>query len=337
MKALITGASGFIGGHLAEELCRREYDVFCLVRKTSSVFHLRRLPARLVSGELKDAASLRAAVRGMDYVFHLAAVITSLDRQEYEAVNVQGTQNLVQAVLAEACGLKRFVFVSSISAAGPSPPDRALSEVDDPKPVSEYGRSKLAAEHIVLDAAGTVPVTIIRPPNVLGPRQREFQESVGLIRRRIFPVVGNGRPQTSLADVGDVVRALRLAAENPRATGETYFITDGNAYAWQEVVATTIRELGLRPPFLRVPFAVQYAASWIEEATARRQGRRPRLTREQVLAVRNMYWIYDGTKIRQHLSFQPAWDMQSSIRRSVDWILQKERKSQGHRGEKGSR
>ncbi len=329
MKALITGASGFIGGHLAERLCRRGYDVFCLVRKTSLVSHLRHLPAELVNGDLTDAASLCSAVRGIDYVFHLAGIITSLDRREYEAVNVQGTRNLVRAVLQEAPGLKRFVFVSSISAAGPSPADRALSEMDEPRPVSEYGRSKLEAERIVLEAGSKLPVAVIRPPNVLGPRQRELQESVRLIRRRIVPVLGNGRPQTSLADVDDIVEALVLSAENPRAVGETYFITDGKAYAWREIVATAIRELGLRPPFLRLPFAVQYAASWIEERTAARRRRRPRLTREQVLAVRDCYWIYDGIKIRRQLGFQPAWDMPSSVRRSVDWILRQEGRISG--------
>lgn len=332
MRALITGASGFIGGHLAGGLCRRGYDVFCLVRKTSLVSHLRYLPARLVSGDLTDAASLRAAVRRMDYVFHLAGVITSLDRREYEAINIQGTENLVQGVLQEAPGLKRFVFVSSISAAGPSPANRALNETDEPRPISEYGRSKLAAERIVLDAASKLPATVIRPPNVLGPRQRELQESVRLIRRRIVPVLGNGQPQTSLADVDDVVQALAFAAQNPRAIGETYFITDGKVYAWREIIATTIQELGLRPPFLRVPFAVQYAASWIEERTARRRRRRPRLTREQVLAVRNCNWIYDGAKIRRQLGFQPVWDMPSSIRRTVNWILRQEGKLPGKGG-----
>jgi nucleoside-diphosphate-sugar epimerase len=324
VRVLITGASGFIGGHLAEALCRRGDDVFCLVRKTSLVSHLRHLPARLVSGDVTDAASLCAAVRGMDYVFHLAGIITSLDPREYEAINVQGTQNLVRAVLQEAPGLKRFIFVSSISAAGPSLADRAFSETDEPRPVSEYGQSKLAAERIVLAAGSKLPVTIIRPPNVLGPRQRELQESIRLIRRRIVPVLGNGRPQTSLADVDDVVRALVLSAENPRAVGETYFITDGKTYAWREIIMTTIRELGLRPPFLRVPFAIQYAVSWIEERKARRRRRRPRLTREQVLAARNCYLIYNGTKIRQQLGFEPVWDMPSSIRRTVDWILQQE-------------
>jgi nucleoside-diphosphate-sugar epimerase len=329
MRALITGASGFIGGHLAEGLYRRGYDIFCLVRKTSLVSHLRHLPAELISGDLTDAASLHAAVRGMDYVFHLAGVIASLDRWEYEATNVHGTRNLVQAVLQEAPGLKRFVFVSSISAAGPSPADRSLSETDEPRPVSEYGQSKLAAERIVLDASRRLPVTIIRPPNVLGPRQRELQESIRLIRQRIVPALGNGRPQTSLADVDDVVQALALAAESPRAAGETYFITDGNAYAWREIVAAIIRELGLRPPFLKIPFAVQYAASWIEERTARQQHRRPRVTREQLLAVRDHNWIYDGTKIGQQLGFQPAWDMPSSIRRTVDWILRQEKEVPG--------
>ncbi len=146
MRSLVTGASGFIGRRLARELVRRGDEVACLVRRTSRTAPLSGLPVELVVGDLGDPGSLDAAVKGRDRVFHLAGVVQALDEADFDTANTRGTANLVGACLRAAPGLKRFVFVSSIAAAGPSGPGRPVVETDAPKPVSAYGRSKLAAE-----------------------------------------------------------------------------------------------------------------------------------------------------------------------------------------------
>jgi nucleoside-diphosphate-sugar epimerase len=271
----------------------------------------------LVVGDLRDPSTLNRAVKGADVVFHLAAVISAPGWEAFEAANVLGTRNLVEACLAAAPGLRRFVYVSSIAAAGPSPEGRALTEEDRPRPVSNYGRSKLEAEALVLAAGDRLPVIILRPPNVLGPGQPELEEAVKLIRRRIAPSLGNGRPQTSLVDVADLVRAMVLAAEDPRGVGRTYFVTDGRAYAWREVVGAVREELGLRGPVLPVPYPVQIAAAWLSEKAALLGGRSPRLTREIVRSGKRYSWIYDGSRIERELGFRTERDMRDSVRRAV--------------------
>jgi nucleoside-diphosphate-sugar epimerase len=318
MRALVTGASGFIGRRLVLELARRGHATACLVRPTSKTAPLRDLPVEFVLGDLEDTASLARAVKSRDHIFHLAGVIQAVDGAAFEAANGQGTRNLVDACFQAKPGVKRFVFVSSIAAAGPSPPGRALTEADEPRPVSAYGRSKLAAEHIVLAAKDKLPVTVVRPPNVLGPGSKEVGRAIALLRKRLVPALGDGRPRTSLVDVDDLVEALLLAAEDPRSTGQTYFVTDGRAYAWSEITAAVAAELGIHRFTVKVPFAVQMLAARLAEAAARLTRRPPLLTREIVRAARDYFWIYDGSKIERELGFHPRYVLRESVRRAVE-------------------
>lgn len=317
MRALITGASGFIGRRLAAELARRGHEVAALVRRTSVTGPLETIPVALVVGDLSDPASLGPAVAGRDVVFHLAGVVQAVDEAAFEAANVAGTRDLVEACLGAASGPRRFVFVSSIAAAGPNATGRPAAEDEPPRPVSAYGRSKLAAERLVLEAGDRLAVTIVRPPNVLGPGSKELRLAMRLLRWRISPAFGDDRPRTSLIDVDDLVEALLLAAESPAAVGRTYYVTDGRAYAWPEIMAALAEELGARGPRARVPFRAQLLAAGLAELVARRTGRPPRLTREIVRAGRDHFWIYDGSRIERELGFRPRYGLRDSVRRAV--------------------
>jgi dihydroflavonol-4-reductase len=317
MRALVTGASGFIGRRLALALTGRGHDVVCLVRRTSRTEGLRGPGLRLAVGDLRDEASLEAAAAGRDTVFHLAAVVQAVDAAAFEEANVEGTRRLVEACLRAAPGLERFVLVSSIAAAGPSAAGRPGRESDEPRPVTDYGRSKLLAESVVRQAASRLPVTIIRPPNVIGPGSKEIATAIALLRKRIVPAVGDGRPRTSLIDVDDLVEAMILASGQARSVGQTYFVTDGGAYAWSEIIAALGEEIGLRRFKIRVPSGVQLAAAILAEAAARLTGRPPALTRDIVRAGRDHYWLYDGSKIERDLGFRPRFKMRDSVRRAV--------------------
>ncbi|HOW86320.1 MAG TPA: NAD-dependent epimerase/dehydratase family protein [Candidatus Aminicenantes bacterium] len=317
MRALVTGSSGFIGGRLAAALARDGHDVVCLVRPTSRTSGLAGLPVRLAVGDLRDPGSLDAALAGREVVFHAAAVLQAVDDGAFDAANAQGTRHLVQACLRAEPAPARLVLVSSIAAGGPNRTDRPGLESDEPRPVSAYGRSKLAAERAVLEASGRLPAVIVRPPNVIGPGSKELERTLGLLRRRIVPAVGDERPRTSLVDVDDLVEALLLAAADPRAVGQTYYVTDGRAYAWPEIIAAAAAELGLGRLRLRVPYGAQMAFAALAESAARLTGRPPALTREIVRSGREYFWVYDGSKIVRELGFQPRYGMQDSVRRMV--------------------
>lgn len=321
MRALVTGATGFIGSHLVEELLRRGVSVKCLVRRTSRVQFLERLGVELVEGDYGDPDSLAAAVAGADHVYHLAAALTATDWETYRRANVEATRNLLAACRAHNPSLRRFVFVSSISAAGPSEKGRARTEDEPCAPVSDYGRSKLLAEEAVGEYGRWFPAVTIRPPNVIGPRQRELGEAIRLIRRRIVPVIGTGEPQTSLCYVGDVVEALILAAEHPRAVGRTYFLADPRPYAWREINQAVIKALGIRGPVLKVPYSMQLLVAALSEGAARLGKKRPLLTIGYVKSARFGNWIYDATRIRRELGFETKTGLEEAVTEAVSWFL----------------
>ncbi len=260
------------------------------------------------------------AVEGVDCVFHLAAALTALTWDAYRRANVEATRNLLEACLVRSPGLKRFVFVSSIGAAGPSDKGTARTEDDPCRPVSDYGRSKLLGEQAVALYAGCFPVTVIRPPNVIGPRQRQTLEAIRLIRMRIMPVIGTGEPQTSLCYVRDVVEALILAAEHPRAAGRTYFLSDQRPYAWREINQAIARSLGIHGPVLKVHYPIQLLAAALSEAAAGITRTRPRLTRGYVRAARYGYWIYDASRIRCELGFETKTGLEEAVEKTVAWF-----------------
>jgi len=318
-KALVTGANGFIGSHLAEELVRRGWEVTCLVRRPRGLGWIETLQVRLVRGDCREKPTLGPAVEGADYVFHLAGVIDALEWEEYYQANVVGTRNLLEACAERNPGLRKFIHVSSISAAGPSEKGRVLTEDDPNRPVSAYGRSKLAAEEAVREFGQRLPFVIIRPPNVIGPRQKELREAIRLVKKRIKPVVGTGEPQTSLCYVRDVVEALILAAERPEADGRTYFLAYPRPYAWSEITDAIEGALGIRRILLKVPYRAQWLVAAASEAVARLTRRKPKLTRANVLAARKYYWIYDGSRIKRELGFEPRTGLKEAIRETIDW------------------
>jgi len=323
MKALVTGATGFIGSHLVEALLARNDEVQILARPGSRALGPEAGAAVAAPGDYRDPESLARAVSGMDAVFHVGGLISAPDDKAYEEANVLPTRALLEACATFSPGLKRFVFVSTISATGPSPEGVLLDETAPLRPVSGYGRSKVAAEAVVRSYAGRVPWTIVRPPNVLGPRQKELFASISLIGKRIKPLIGNGRPQTSVVSVWDVVRAMILLAEHPAAVGQTYFVASGRPVAWREITNAVAAELGVRRVFLPVPYPVQIAVSAVSEAAARLRHRVPPLPLEEVAAARKYYWNYDDSRIRRELGFEPKDDMPGAIRKTVAWYAER--------------
>jgi nucleoside-diphosphate-sugar epimerase len=180
-KALVTGATGFIGSKLTERLLADGNDVTCLVRDPARAQALRALGVRLALGDVRDPDAMLAAVDGADVVYHLAGMVRAFRSDEMMETNARAFRNVADAC-AQCTTPPRLIFVSSLAAAGPSPAGRPRVESDPPAPVSNYGRTKRAAELIAEEYAARIPITIVRPPIVFG----EGDQNMLAVFRSIF-------------------------------------------------------------------------------------------------------------------------------------------------------
>jgi nucleoside-diphosphate-sugar epimerase len=312
-KTLVTGSSGFVGGHLVRNLLERGYDVSCLVRAASDPGALAGLPVTRTRGSYSDLESLRRAVKGMDYIFHAGAVLSAPDWPGYFETNVKGTANILEACAQVNPGLRKFVYVSSISAAGPAINKKPLRESDDCQPVSSYGKSKYLAEQAVAIFFSRLPIVIVRPPNVLGVGQKELLAVLKLIRWRIVPMIGRREKQTSICFVQDLVRAMVLVAENEQARGKIYFVAAEEFYSWRGIMAQLLLEMDIKF-VLRIPHHLLLILALFSESIARLTGKAPLIKRSDLRSARDNFWLCDASLIREELGFHTKVEFIQGIR-----------------------
>jgi nucleoside-diphosphate-sugar epimerase len=262
--ALITGASGFVGGHLAERLGREVWQVRALVRATSDTTRLRQLGAELVTGTLDAGDALAAAADGADTVFHLAALTTAPSEQVFLQANAEGTRTLARALTRAATRPRRLVYLSSYAACGPAVEGRPRRSDESPAPLTAYGRSKLQGElaSAEVEAAGIERV-VLRAPAVYGPGDRAFLPVFRMARLALAPVPTGPVRRVQLIYVHDLVTALvNAAAVEPG----TYAVAEPVAHPYPELVNQIGRAVrGKRPLHLPVPAGVLRAAGALAE------------------------------------------------------------------------
>jgi len=265
VNAAVTGATGFVGSHLVDVLTGRGDAVACLVRSPERAAALALMGCRLVPGDLDDAAALDALVRDAEIVFHAAGVLGAHRERDYYQVNRGGVERVARA--AHAAGVARLVHVSSLAATGPSPPGRPASDETPPTPVSIYGRSKLAGEDALRQSG--VPFTIVRPPTVYGPRDREVLKIFRFASRGLAPVMGDGRQELSLIHVTDLAGALVAAAVSPAAVGRTYHATHPEVLTQRALVEAIGRAVGRTVRVVPLPAPLTRGVLWAFGTVAR--------------------------------------------------------------------
>lgn len=339
--AFVTGANGFIGSHLISQLLERGDRVVGLVRPTSDLSSLTPLTAkygrrlRLVLGDLRDRASLEAGLEDVDYVYHLGAVLLGKSEQEFRATNVDGTRNLLDAVInVRGNNVQRFLFTSSLAAAGPSEDGTPIDETRPPKPISWYGKSKSDAEVIVKEYAATrgVPTTIVRPVAVYGEREQDLSRGTfPPVNLGLSPRVGFVEKMVSMVYVGDLVQGFIAAAESPRSVGRTYFLSDPAPISSKQLVLNVADAFGtkIRIPLFTPHFALDVTAAGAEFAHEFTRGR-PLLTRDKVREVRQQYWVCSPEAAKRDLNWEARTPIKEGMKRSVaHWRDQQKRLQDG--------
>ncbi len=329
-RALVTGASGFIGPHLVDRLRYAGYEVRCLVRHGSVLDRLRPFDPQFVHGDVMDPESLAPAVEGMDVVFHLAGVTKALRYEEFHRVNADGT-----GALAAACAAcptpPTLVVVSSLAAAGPSPGDRPHRESDPSSPVSKYGRSKLAGERAAAQWAHRVPITIVRPAIVFGDGDALTLEMFRPINRyglHLVPTLANFR--YSLIHAEELVMLLLLAAErgqrmtlhsqdSPETTG-IYFAAMDDRPTYGELGRQIGKALGKRRVIvLRLPKPISWTIGSTMEVVARLRGLPSIVNLDKIREASAGDWTCSNELAREQLGFQPQVPLAERLRQTAEW------------------
>ncbi|HTP49997.1 MAG TPA: NAD-dependent epimerase/dehydratase family protein [Anaeromyxobacteraceae bacterium] len=321
MRALVTGATGFLGLWLVRQLLERGYQVRALVRPESPLGALAGLGIEEARGDVTLPESLPAAVGGCDLVFHLAGIRRAPKRDVFLKVNAAGTRALLEACLRGAPGMKRFVLAGSITAAGPSA--TGVSEEEPLRPVEWYGESKAEAERIAFSYRDRLPVTVARPPRITGPGDRENLLFFRLAARRVVLALSGPPRPLSFVDVQDCARGFLLLAEREEAVGEPFFLASDERTDLEGLQREAARALGVEPRRVTVPPWLLRTAGRAADAASlllRRHLPMNRKLAEQILAPG---WTCRTEKARRRLEFEARTSLRESISRSALWYREK--------------
>ena len=318
-RALITGATGFVGGHLAELLVAEGWEIRALVRPTSDVGRLRRLGAELHEGGLSDREAVRRASAGVEVVYHLAAVTGLRGEKDFTRANAEGTENVVAAARAAVPRPKRLVYLSSYAACGPSEPGKPRATDETPGPLTAYGRTKLAGEDAVrpLDEAG-VETVILRAPPVYGPGDHAFLPYFRLIRWGIAPSPAGDELHTHMLHVRDLARALLHAAD---AAPGTYAVAEPVEHRWGEIVAAMGEALGKRPRRIPLPRPLVRSAAALTQGVGELLGRSTVFNREKADEMLAPAWVCDLSGSEALLPRHEVTPLREGISETASWYI----------------
>jgi nucleoside-diphosphate-sugar epimerase len=324
-RILVTGATGFTGGHLCERLTREGHYVRALVRDENQCSELRHWGVEIVKGDLRDPPSLTRATKGMDTVYHIAALFRpeNVTRKEMWEHNVLGTQNMLDA--AVEADVQRFVHCSTVGVHGDvkNPP----ANEDAPyAPGDYYQESKTAGEKLTLKymRVGRIPIVVFRPGGIYGPRDLRFLKLIKPIKTRRFVMLGSGEVVYQMIYIDDLIDGILLCGTKTNAIGKIYILTGREPTTLNQLVQVVADVLGVRPPRLRLPVIPFYMAGMFCELLCKPIGINPPLYRRRVDFFRKTR-SFDISKAKKELGFHPKTDLRSGIKLTADWY-----REQGH-------
>jgi nucleoside-diphosphate-sugar epimerase len=321
LSALVTGASGFIGGRLAERLAIEEgVRVRAMVRNPKKAERLRKLPVEIVQADLLDLPSLRKAINGCDLVFHCAALVRETgDRDEFYRTNVQGTENILK--VSSDTGVKRFIHFSSVAVYGMNPPDGS----DETTPYQPCGNlycdTKIASEKAVwtVHQETGLPVVVIRSTNVYGPYSNAWTvRPTKLINSGQMILINGGNGICNYVYIDNLLDATLVATKRDQSIGQVYLITDGIAVMWKEFFGYYARMAG-KPSIKSVPQWLAKVISLGMEISSKFSGKPPRITREAVRYLTRQA-RFSIEKARRELGYQPRLSLQEGMKLTEQWL-----------------
>jgi nucleoside-diphosphate-sugar epimerase len=322
MKILLTGASGFVGSHILDELLARGFKVAVLLRPSAN---RRFLSHRLGSvevccGSIADPASLRLALENVTHVIHCAGATRAARREDYYLTNHIGTRNILEAIRAQNGAVSRLIHISSLAVAGPATAGKPATENSPTSPISDYGKSKLAAEEEVRKHRSTEWV-IVRPPAVYGPRDDGFFSLFQAVQRHFLPLPSDTQ-ELSLVYVKDLARVVAVLVDRREAGGQTYFVGGSEVVTARQMSREIARQVG----HWTVPFPLPPAAflplCLINEMICRLFGRAQLLNLQKYAELRAPGWVCDSSKLKRETGLECDTNLAKGVAETLAWYRQ---------------
>jgi nucleoside-diphosphate-sugar epimerase len=321
MKVLITGATGFIGSFVAEKLLNKGYDVRCIVRKTSNLRWIKDKYYELIEANINDISSLYKATEGVDYIYHIAGNTSAKNLEQYLQGNCIGTINLIEAALKNAPNLNKFLYVSSQTAAGPSiSATEPITEEMPANPITDYGRSKKAAEEAIKKYTDKLPFTIVRPPAVYGPRDTEIYSIFKMIKMGLVAYMGFNDKLLSLIHVDDLSDGIILAAESRNSLGKTYFISSEEFYVWKNVYDLMKKYLNKKHTLnIHLPHFLVLTAGGISSFFGQFSNKPPVFNYQKGIDFIQSYWTCSTKSAFKDFEYRQKVPLEKGVADTISW------------------
>jgi len=315
--AVITGANGFVGSHLSELLLSKGWKVRSIIRSSSNTKWLDHQDVELHPVGITDIALVAQVLQGADYLFHLAGTTKSINEQGFYDGNVETTRVVLEAALQAQ--LTNIVVSSSLAASAPAQNRTPVTEETASNPFSMYGQSKVAQEALCKEYMDRLPITIVRPPIIFGPRDTEVFLFFKMVNTGFVTAVGSQEKYLSAVFINDLVRGLMQAASSEAAIGETFFITSEEFYSWSQFADEIARALNKKTRTIRIPQALLKPIAAISEGIDRLRGRPATLSREKAREMAQEAWICSAAKATKLFGYRQEWQLKDSVKQTVDW------------------
>ena len=321
MKIFITGGTGFIGSHLIEYLLPKEAEIYALVRNPSNLRWLTpiRDKIHILKGDLFNLPDIPSDI---DYVFHLAGITkSSLTKiKNYYLINHKGTANLLNFFQSKKTSLKKFIYLSSLSVAGPCKVESPYKEDDPPNPISHYARSKLLGEKEVLSFKDSFPVVIIRTPGIYGPRDKDFLSALKTVKKGFFISFGK-KVWLSLCYVKDLAEGMFLASQIDVKSGEIFNIADSKIYTWEEFCLTAAQIMKRKVKKITIFVPLIYPICLITEISSIFSKQDLIINFDRIRELKQEAWVCSNQKARKFLNFTPRYSLKQGLGETISWYI----------------
>lgn len=326
-RVLITGASGFIGGHLVAQALERGDEVTAAVRASSDRSRLGDPRLRLLDLPLGNAAAMSKLLTHtgrFDWVLHNAGVTKALSRDGYHEGNTGNTRRLVEALQQSGTVPGKFLMVSSLAALGAAPGGcPQIQEGQTPQPLTPYGESKRNAEDYLASLPADFPWVVVQPTAVYGPWERDILTFIKLAQKGVELTIGRQPQRLSFVHAADVASAIFRVLEAPTAIRRKYIISDGRAYRTEDLGAAVRQALGDKKTWkIRLPLALVRQVAGVAETVGRWQNKPSPLNRDKIPELAAENWHCDAGPLLEELHFRPAFDLYSGMVDTVTWYRQ---------------